>query len=181
MKKVNTLRKALAAVLSAAVLCSTAAVPVFAAPSETKKYSYVALGDSIAAGYGLTEKSEGENILDPALMITDELLANPISNAYAAVLGTYLDALGNEYGIETSATNLSATAYRAYDVANTITTEGYRGEIATWIIEYFVGEGKSAPLSNYHDLFVKYLSEADLVSIQLGGNDIVMEAIVPMA
>ena len=181
MKKVNTLRKALAAVLSAAVLCSTAAVPVFAAPSETKKYSYVALGDSIAAGYGLTEKSEGENILDPALMITDELLANPISNAYAAVLGTYLDALGNEYGIETSATNLSATAYRAYDVANTITTEGYKGEIATWIIEYFVGEGKSAPLSNYHDLFVKYLSEADLVSIQLGGNDIVMEAIVPMA
>ena len=75
-------------------------------------------------------------------------------------------------------TNLASTAYRAEDIEKTIKTPGYKGEFAASILERFVGEGASEVLVPYHDYYTKYLSAADLVSIQLGGNDIVM-SIVP--
>ncbi len=178
MKLKKILSVALSAIMIGNIAC--AAVSAEETPSA-KTYNYVALGDSIAAGFGLDGDGSATALArDPALILTEDLIANPITDAYAQVFGSYLAEIGAERGYNTTATNLSSTAYRATDVAQTILTDGYKGEIATWILETFIGQGGSQPLSNYHNLYAEYLTKADLVSIQLGGNDIVMEILVPM-
>ena len=176
------LKKVLSFAISAIMLGNMACV--FASAEEStpaKTYNYVALGDSIAAGFGLSGDGSVTSLAtDPALILSEDLIANPVQDAYAQVFGNFLAEVGAERGYTTTATNLSSTAYRAQDVEQTILTEGYKGEVATWILEYFVGQGKSASLSSYHDIYTKYLTKADLVSVQLGGNDIVMEILVPM-
>ncbi|WP_455530242.1 dockerin type I domain-containing protein, partial [Ruminococcus sp.] len=47
-------------------------------------------------------------------------------------------------------------------------------------LDHNVEEVKTEVLVTYNDYFTKYLTEADLVSIQLGGNDIVMSVIPDM-
>ena len=173
------LRKILAIALSALMVGGTASFAASAQEVKTAKtYNYVALGDSIAAGYGLGKDKGLAN--DPALILSDKLIANPVKEAYAAVFGSYLQERAEGKGVTVNATNLSTTAYRAEDVAETILTEGYKGGIATWIFETFNGEGSSQVLVPYHDIFAKYLPEADLVSIQLGGNDIIMGVLSPI-
>lgn len=170
--------KILSAVVSAAMLGTYAGTAAFAADDKAEKtFNYVALGDSIAAGFGL---AGGELADDPALVITDELLANPVQGAYPAVFTDYLKNLGEEKGFGVNGTNLAATAYRAEDIEKVIKLPGYKGEFATNILDTYVEEGKSEVLVPYHDYFTKYLTEADLVSIQLGGNDIVMSVIPDM-
>lgn len=170
--------KILSAVVSAAMLGTYAGTTAFAADDKAEKtFNYVALGDSIAAGFGL---AGGELADDPALVITDELLANPVQGAYPAVFTDYLKNLGEEKGFGVNGTNLAATAYRAEDIEKVIKLPGYKGEFATNILDTYVEEGKSEVLVPYHDYFTKYLTEADLVSIQLGGNDIVMSVIPDM-
>ena len=171
------LKKILSIVLAVAMLGSIATVMASAKEAEEKTYNYVCLGDSIAAGYGLTAPGTAT---DPALILSEDLIANPIQDAYAQVFGNRLAEIGAEKGYTTRATNLASTAYRAEDVAKTIYQEGYKGEVATMILERFVGEGTSQALVPYHDIYNEYLPEADLVSIQLGGNDIIMGVIVPM-
>ena len=171
------LKKILSIVLAVAMLGSIATVIASAKEAEEKTYNYVCLGDSIAAGYGLTAPGTA---YDPALILSEDLIANPIQDAYAQVFGNRLAEIGAEKGYTTRATNLASTAYRAEDVAKTIYQEGYKGEVATMILESFVGKGTSEALVPYHDIYNKYLPEADLVSIQLGGNDIIMGVIVPM-
>lgn len=171
--------KILAALVSAVTLTNTAGTSAFAANNDKNAtngdYNYVALGDSIAAGFGLA----GGNITeDPALVITDKLLADPVKGAYPAIFTEYLEKLGEEKGYNVKGTNLASTAYRAEDIEKTIKNEGYKGEFASTILEMYRGEGASDVLTPYHDYYTKYLSEADLVSIQLGGNDIIM-SIVP--
>ncbi|WP_294412451.1 SGNH/GDSL hydrolase family protein [uncultured Ruminococcus sp.] len=171
--------KILAALVSAVTLTNTAGMSAFAANNDKNAtngdYNYVALGDSIAAGFGLA----GGNITeDPALVITDKLLADPVKGAYPAIFTEYLEKLGEEKGYNVKGTNLASTAYRAEDIEKTIKNEGYKGEFASTILEMYLGEGASDVLTPYHDYYNKYLSEADLVSIQLGGNDIIM-SIVP--
>ena len=178
------LKKMIAIALSAALLCSSVSLVASAddQTAKSKTYNYVALGDSISSGYGLSS-SDGTIPLatDPALILSESLIADPIKDAYPAVFGTFLEKLGQDKGYNTTATNLALTAYRAQDVEQTILTEGYKGDIASWIMETFVGEGASAPLAQYHDIYAKYLTEADLVSVLLGGNDIVMGILAPMA
>ncbi|MBO4865468.1 MAG: dockerin [Ruminococcus sp.] len=176
-------QKFISALCAAAMMGSATGLNAFAennnAPAPVKKtYNYVALGDSIAAGYGLGK----ENGLagDPALVITDKLLANPVQGAYPAILSGKLKELGANYGADVQGTNLASTAYRAADIEKTIRQPGYKGEFAASILESFAGEGTSEVLAPYHDLYLKYLSQADLVSIQLGGNDIVMSIIPEM-
>ena len=170
-------KKILSAFLAVCMLGSVAVVAASAEETPEKTFNYVALGDSIAAGYGLSEPVNG---LDPALILSEDLIADPVKEAYAYVLGERLAALGAEYGCTTTATNLASTAYRAEDVAATITTPGFKGGVATSILEGFVGKGASAALVPYHDIYNKYLPNADMVSIQLGGNDIVMGIIYPV-
>lgn len=112
--------------------------------------------------------------------MSEELIANPVQGAYAHVFGERLAEIGAEYGYTTTATILSSTAYRAEDVAKTITTPVYKGAVAAYILEAFVGDGASEALVPYHDIYSKYPADADMVSIQLGGNDIVMGFIYPM-
>ena len=172
-------KKMIAALVSAVTLSNAAGISAFAANSENntadKTYNYVALGDSIAAGFGL---SDGDITKDPALVITEELLANPVKGAYPAIFTEYLEKLGEERGYSVKGTNLASTAYRAEDIEKTIKIPGNKGEFASQILDTYVGEGASDVLIPYHDYYTKYLSEADLVSIQLGGNDIIM-SIVP--
>ena len=54
------------------------------------------------------------------------------------------------------------------------------GILGRFIDTAFVGAGASEALVPYHDIYRKYLDNADMVSIQLGGNDIVMGIIYPM-
>ena len=171
--------KILAALVSAATITNTAGISAFAANNENDltngSYNYVALGDSIAAGFGL---AEGNITEDPALIITDKLLEDPVKGAYPAIFTEYLKNLGAEKGYNVKGTNLASTAYRAEDIENVIKTPGYKGAFASGILEAYLGEGSSEVLTPYHDIFNEKLSEADLVSIQLGGNDIIM-SIVP--
>ena len=173
------IKKILSVALTAALIGSSSVLAVSAktsAPDNT--YNYVALGDSIAAGYGVGSSDDTTSkALDPALILSQDLIDNPVKEAYAAVFGEHLKALAEEKGIESTTTNLSSTAYRAEDVSATILTEGYKGAVA----EFILGKGTSEVLANYHDLYSKYLPQADLVSIQLGGNDIVMAVLYPMS
>ena len=170
-------KRIISIILAVCMLGSLAVVVASAEENTEKTFNYVALGDSIAAGYGLT--APGTEV-DPALVLSEELIANPVQDAYAQVFGKWLAETGAKYGYTTTATNLSSTAYRAEDVAATITTPGYKGAVASYIFEAFVGEGASAMLLPYHDIYNKYLPEADMVSIQLGANDIIMGIIYPM-
>ena len=169
-------KKIIAVALSAVMAASTVTVTAFAAKPKTEKtYNYVAFGDSIAAGYGLSTDHSVESLMkDPALMLTEDLIAHPIDKAYPAVFGTFLEEIGSQNGYATTATNLSTTAYRAQDVAKTILNEGYVPGQASWIMKAFVGQDADSILANYHNLIEQYLTPADLVSIQLGGNDILM-------
>ena len=166
-------RKILSVALSATLIASSVSLSAFAKETD-KKYDYVALGDSIAAGFGL-ENSDGTILTDRAVCVTPELLADPIKEAYATVFGKYLEEMGQANGYTTTSTNLSAVGYRANDVAETIMRDGFVGQTAVGILEGFLGKGGSAPLWQYHKIFNEYLSEAELVSIQLGGNDIILE------
>lgn len=171
------MNKILSAMMSAVMIGSTAAAnTAFAAEADAAKtYNYVALGDSIAAGFGL---AGGDIAQDPALVITDELLENPVKGAYPALLADKIKAFGKERGYSVKGTNLASTAFRAADIKEVIKTPGYKGQFASTILENYLGEGASEVLAPYHDIYNKYLTEADLVSIQLGGNDIIM-SIVP--
>lgn len=171
------IKRILSAVLAVTMLGSIATVIASAKEAEAKTYNYVCLGDSIAAGYGLTAPGTA---VDPALILSEDLIANPVQTAYAQVFGERLAAMGAEKGYTTKATNIASTAYRAEDVAKTIYQQGYKGEVAAYILEAFVGAGASEALVPYHDIYRKYIDEADMVSIQLGGNDIVMGIIYPM-
>ncbi len=175
-------KKILSVLLSAAMLGSTSGLSAFAestdeAPAK-KTFNYVALGDSVAAGYEL--EPEGGLLNDRGLVITDELLADPVKAAYPQVLTNYLTELGKQYGVEVKGTNLSATAFRAEDVELTIKDPKYRNQIAQSILEYFYHADTDAIYSPYYDYFNDYLKEADLVSIQLGGNDIAMNLLFDM-
>ena len=172
------MKKFIALTLAVIMLASSMCLSAFAAETEaTTTYNYVAFGDSIASGYGL---SGDDHAFDPALILTEDLINDPVKQAYAAVFGEYLAQLGAEKGIQTTTTNLSTTAYRAEDVAETILTEGTKGEICEWILEKFVGPNASEPLLNYHNIFSEYLPDADLVTIELGANDIIMAMVFPM-
>ena len=175
-------KKILSALIAAAMIGSNTGVSALAqdkgGAEKAKTYNYVALGDSIAAGYGLGK--ENGLMGDPALVITDKLLANPIKGAYPAIFTEKLKELGAKNGFDVNGTNLASTAFRAADIEKVIRQNGYKGEFATSILESFVGEGSSEVLTPYHDIYNKYLSEADLVSIQLGGNDIIMSIIPDM-
>ncbi len=172
--------KAFAVGLSALLIANSASVLVSAKEDTADKtYDYVALGDSIAAGFGL--ESTGATLTsDPALYLCDELFEHPIKDAYVTVFGQYLEEMGKQAGYTTTTTNLSSTGYRAEDVAKTILQEGYMGSIAISILEGFLGPGESKHLKPYHEIYNKYLSEAELISIQLGGNDIILDMLAPM-
>ncbi len=170
------LSKILSVVVSAAMLGSLAGTTASAADNKAdRNYNYVALGDSIAAGFGL---AGGDITQDPALVITEQLLENPVKDAYPAVFTELIRSIGDEKGFSVKGTNLASTAYRAADIEETIKTPGNKGDFASTILDGYLGEGASDVLIPYHDYYTKYLSEADLVSIQLGGNDIIM-SIVP--
>ena len=146
-------KKIISGFLALAMVGSIATVAVAAEEVPEKTYNYVALGDSI---------------------LSEQLIANPVQTAYAQVFGNRLAEIGAENGYTTTATNLSSTAYRAEDVAKTITTPGYKGAVCEHILDTFVAPGTSDVLLTYHDIYNKYLPKADMVSIQLGGNDIIM-------
>lgn len=174
--------KKILAVLSSAALMSTLTAQVASAVevSETEgTYKYVALGDSIGSGYGLETTQAGNMASDRALIINQELLDNPVKGAFPAVFGKWLDEeVLSDYDWSAETTNLCATAYRAEDVAKVLKNEDYIGGIA----KYFIGgsEKNNADLKAYHEIFNEYVSDADLVSIELGGDDMLMATIWPM-
>lgn len=173
------LKRLLSVTLSVLIVLSALTLSVTAANSETgNTFSYVALGDSIAAGYGLVDA--GALNKDPSLLITEERIENPVEAAYPAVFGSYLKELGQQYGYTVSATNLSAPAIRAEDLPHILQEPGYIPEIAANLFETYHVEGAREAFSNYHDIFVKYLTDADLISVQLGINDISEGVFTPM-
>ncbi|MBO7673592.1 MAG: hypothetical protein J6S63_01125, partial [Atopobiaceae bacterium] len=172
------LKRLLSMLLAVVLVVCTIPHEAFAEAAQDKVYSYVALGDSVTAGYGLGHKIEGTS-MDKALILTEALIADPIMDAYPMVFGEMIKPLGQEKGFTTQSTNLAATAYRAQDIEKTI-RETCKGEVAEMILEGFIGKGASAALLNYHNIYDQYIPDADLVSIELGGNDIVMAVLVPM-
>ena len=174
--------KKILAVLSSAALMSTLTAQVASAVevSETEgTYKYVALGDSIGSGYGLENPEPGNLGADRALIINQELLDNPVKGAFPAVFGKWLDEeVLSDYDWSAETTNLCATAYRAEDVAKVLKNDDYIGGIA----KYLIGgsEKNNADLKAYHNIFNEYVSDADLISIELGGDDMLMATIWPM-
>ncbi|MGX8727945.1 MAG: Ig-like domain-containing protein [Lachnospiraceae bacterium] len=172
------LKRSICLILSMILLAGSMAVPERAYAAEKVSYRYVALGDSIASGLTLTEGKKGGE--DPALILNDELLVNPVKAAYPAVFGEMLAGLAGEKGIKAETVNLSTTGYLAPDIVKTIQASGYKAELYGWMLDNFVRKGASKSLSNYHTYFETYLKDADLVSIQLGADDIVMGALAEL-
>ena len=172
------MKKIISLVLAGVMLSGLACTAVSAEETEEKTYRYVALGDSIAAGFGL-ENESGSFFGDPSLFLTEDLIANPIRSAYPALYGEKLTALGEENGYEMIATNLSTCGYLAEDVEKTILEDNHKGAMMQSILR-MTGNTENNPMENYHEIFSQYIPDADLVSIQLGGNDIVMGVIYPM-
>ena len=158
------------------VFCTAAGA---ADSNRDKTYNYVALGDSVTAGYGLQNDSE-VYINDPALLLTEDLIANPVSTAYPALFGNYVASWGEKNGYSVSTANLASSAYRAEDVYKTILEEGYKSEIASNLFKSGGRDDADAALEKYHDIYNKYLKDADLVSIQLGANDIIVNMLSPI-
>ena len=174
------MKKVISLLLTVVLLFGVFSTAIGAEAAKPKRtYNYVALGDSIAAGYGL-ENETGNLAEDPALILTEELLRNPIKEAYPAVFGEMVAEWGAEKGYQVNTANLASCAYRASDVEKTIYEEGYMGDIALSLFGFMVQGDPNDTLGKYHDLYVKYLKDADLVSIQLGGNDLIMGMITPM-
>ena len=128
-------KKILSVALSAVLIGTTASLAVSAAPAVKtlpKTYHYVALGDSIAAGYGLEKTGEIDPTnpvsiltMDKSAVLTEELIADPVTEAYPAVFGEYLSELGEKRGYEVSTVNMAAAAYSAVDIAQTIYDPDY--------------------------------------------------------
>lgn len=180
-------KKLLSVTLSAILLGSTVSLAASAAPIATppKTYKYVAMGDSIAAGYGLEKTGEVDPanplsviLTDKSVILSEDLIADPVKAAYPAVFGEYLAEYGSDRGYEVSTANISAAAYSAYDIAQTIYDPAFLSGFGTTVARMTVGT--TEPLTQYHAIFNKYLSDADLVSVQLGGNDIIRSVLVPM-
>ena len=166
MKKIISL--ALATVMLGGIACPA----VGAEETQEKTYRYVALGDSIAAGFGL-ENESGSFLGDPSVFLTEDLIANPIRSAYPALYGEKLTALGEDNGYEMIATNLSTCGYLAEDVEKTILEDNHKGAMMQSILR-MTGNTENDPMEHYHEIFSQYIPDADLVSIQLGGNDIIL-------
>ena len=176
------LKRFLSMLLTVALVACTIPHAAFAEVAGKKTFKYVALGDSITSGFGLTPgKGDGLDALakDRALILTDELIANPVMEAYPMVFGEMIKELGQQKGYDVQSTNLATSGYRAEDVERTI-RETCKGEILGEFLETSGGPGASEPLLHYHDIFDAYLPEADLVSIELGGNDIIMAVLDPL-
>ena len=154
-------------------------VPAVAQAEEQPKetYKYVALGDSIAAGFGLTDG--GEKHPYHAIFLTEELLKDPVREAYPAVFGEKLNAMVADTNHEVSTENLSICSYRASDIPGLLLEENYRSEESDFIIGTGFGED-TAPLAKYHDIVAPRVAEADLISIGLGANDIAIGTVYPM-
>jgi lysophospholipase L1-like esterase len=166
------LRKIVSLVL-AVIMIGSCTLTAFAADTPEKQtFNYVALGDSIAAGFGL-ENESGSFFGDPSLFLTEDLIANPIRSAYPALYGEKLTALGEDNGYEMIATNLSTCGYLAEDVEKTILEDNHKGAMMQSILR-MTGNTENDPMENYHEIFSQYIPDADLVSIQLGGNDIIL-------
>ena len=173
------LKRLLSIVLAVVMVISCCSFAAFAEENDAEKtFNYVALGDSIAAGYGLVDA--GALNKDPSLLITDDLLANPIEDAYPALFGAYLKEIGQQYGYTVNTTNLAAPAFRAVDIAHIISDPEYIPENAAHFLETYGVEGVRDAYKNYHDIFVKYLADADLISIEIGINDISDGVFTPM-
>lgn len=176
--------KRLLAVLLTAVLVSqlvpqTALAEVVQSGDTDRTYNYVAIGDSTTAGVNL-EPSATPGAKERAVILSKALLANPIQEAFPALIGEELSVLGDSYNFVTSATNLGTTGYSASDVAHTIREEGYRGEYMSMLLGAGTSKDKSAKLAKYHKFFEYFLPKADLVSIEVGGNDLWMNSLMPL-
>lgn len=166
------MRKTICLILAAVMLLCSAVVPAGVFAAETETYRYVAIGDSIAAGYSLTEAE-----LDPTFLLSEDLIANPIKAAYPAVFGELLSGLGKSKGVKTESFNLSTSGYRASNVKKVLLEKGYINDTyEEFMAGVFGAEVVREKLSNYHDLITGYLKDADLVSVHLGANDIIYGA-----
>ena len=171
------LRKVIAALLSVTIIGSVMTVAASASDAvPDRTFHYVALGDSITAGYGLT--GTGDTIwqqfaTDRSIFLTEERIADPIKEAYPEILGEFMQEKGNRLGYKIETANLATTAYRADDVAKTILEEDYASALAASMTA-MAGLNSQEIFNNYHGIMTKYLSEADLVTIQLGGNDVLL-------
>lgn len=177
------LRKIVSLVL-AVIMIGSCTLTAFAADTPEKQtYNYVALGDSIAAGFGLTDPDSKVTVewisKDPALILNEDLLANPVAKAYPALFGAQLKEFGAERGTDVKTSNLSMSAYRASDVAKVLTTEGYVSDFGAFAMDYYLHLDASG-LSKYHDLTVDAVKDADLVTVNLGGNDILINMMYDM-
>ena len=84
------LKRFLSMLLTVALVACTIPHAAFAEVAGKKTFKYVALGDSITSGFGLTPgKGDGLDALakDRAFILTDELIANPVMEAYPMVFG----------------------------------------------------------------------------------------------
>ena len=173
------MKKIISLILSVLLIfgCCTAA---FSAEEQAEEasFKYVALGDSVSAGFGLSGTSQ---MMDPTMILTQELIDNPIEGAYPAVFGRYLAQMAEDKNISAKTTNLSLCGYTSEDIAALLTTPGYVSQVMNDSLKYYITDGSPSPLINYHDIMMPYLEEADMISIMIGANDIMLNGMMELA
>lgn len=78
MAESYTMKRIISIILAIVMLFGLTSVIASAEEAPQKTFNYVALGDSIASGYGLTAPGTAH---DPVLILSEELIANPVQGA----------------------------------------------------------------------------------------------------
>ena len=168
--------------LGLAVLLLLQLMPVYvlAADPESahgpKTPYYVAIGDSITSGYGLSSDTELELLhLDVAGNVHGSpeasyprLVANGLK---AALTGDPEAKAKNE-----EFANLGIPALRMSDIAYIITGKQIDGTNldSLWLLAKALGKSENAVAQELHDIFVKELGKADIVTLNVGANDMLV-------
>lgn len=162
----KTMKRILSAVLAIAMMLSVLSVSAFALNKAPQYKSYVFFGDSITAAVGIP----GYN----------ELVASEGTAEGKRVRGSYADLLATKVGVEEDKYfNEAHSAWRSAEL-RMVLDETYDGDAVAqaWAAGLF-GEGKSYPSREaYMDIIRAEVEQADLITVAIGSNDMLVNLIL---
>ncbi len=186
MKKINTFRNKIIAVILAVLLAITQAVPVFAADptgEETETFNYVSIGASNTNGYGLYKYFDKNAYEHPAAQnFRDYIRINhAVEGSYPTLVRDWLK---EKTGKNVSLSQLAGSGMRSHEL-RLLLDETYYGDRFTelrFYNTYYEGDGTGGKpekpwfgnkdsLAKYRSLYKESIEAADFISIDIGEND----------
>ncbi len=176
--KNRALKRIIAALLALTMVCSVLSVAAFAAQNELKKANktydvYTVVGDSIAAGYGLSENPDS---LKTQFTLTHGEL---VEGSYPVLLGKAVNAKKINQHSRDAYTLAAFMRFLDEDYEHELNMpENYWQRFLT-DCNYFQPEiFKPGDFADQKATFKNSIKEADLITINLGNNDIALNGLL---